>query len=712
MVDPSHTFHIADYIVFGITIVISIGIGVYYAFAGDGQRTTSDFLVGGRTMAYLPVAISLIATFESSIMMLGLPAEAYVYGIQWWIGCFGFLVSQLLSVLIIVPLLHPLKITSAYEYLQLRFDSTAVRLLGSSLGMLTTIFYMGIVLFGPAVALEAVTGFSQWGSIFVIAIVTIIYTAIGGLKAVIWTDVFQSAIMYSGMLAVLIKGTIDVGSPSKVWKIAEAGGRMNLFNFDLDPRTRHTFWNLFFGSAIRGFGLSFNQATVQRISATRTKADARKVLLFSAPVYFVSLTLAFYEGIVAFSYYDVIGCDPLKSKKIVNPNQLIPFTVMDIFQSLPGMPGLFMASLFSASLSTLSSGLSSLAAMTWADFVKPRIGMISELKATIIAKVSVVIFGFLGCGVALLVSLIGGPLNQISGSLLSASGGPLTGLFLLGCFCPNANSKGALIGGGLSLILSCWLSLGQTFSKNVQQEPWLPPASTANCWAKHNFSDVLTTPSYYDVMASPYDVSGPSAAVNDVWESTTSKDVLKNFQPQGVDTMYMMSYTLLAPVGIICTLVLGIVVSFLTGGNKDKPVDPRYLISIADHCLCLLPESVKRIIRCGAVNTAVKSDTNLPLHDIFLDKEILVEVEKDSSLPMMVATDLDSVQPRSDVGSGVPAERNREGDKVSGSYVKYSVSGEDGDVTIPANRLSKEDGVTTVKEEKEKAPVPDNSSDN
>ena len=115
MVDPSHSFHIADYVVFGATIVISIGIGIYYALSGGRQRTTSEYLVGGRAMKFLPVAISLMVSFESSIMMLGLPAEMYVYGVQWWFSCVGYLVAHFLSIFIMVPLLHPLKITSAYE---------------------------------------------------------------------------------------------------------------------------------------------------------------------------------------------------------------------------------------------------------------------------------------------------------------------------------------------------------------------------------------------------------------------------------------------------------------------------------------------------------------------------------------------------------------------------------------------------------------------
>ncbi|GFR88092.1 sodium-coupled monocarboxylate transporter 1, partial [Elysia marginata] len=127
---------------------------------------------------------------------------------------------------------------------------------------------------------------------------------------------------------------------------------------------------------------------------------------------------------------------------------------MDIFAKLPGMPGLFLASLFSASLSTLSSGLSSLAALTWADIFKPLIGDISEIKATVIIKTTVVCFGGLACAVSFMVSQVGGVLTQ-----------------------------GCLIGGFTGLALGFWISMGMNFSPSVKKSPGLSPASTENCYA-------------------------------------------------------------------------------------------------------------------------------------------------------------------------------------------------------------------------------------
>ncbi|XP_071085376.1 uncharacterized protein [Haliotis cracherodii] len=125
-----------------------------------------------------------------------------------------------------------------------------------------------------------VTGFPQTGSIFLVAAAAIVYTAMGGLKAVIWTDVFQAVVMFAGMLSVIIKGTIDACGIKAVWTTAAKGGRLNFFNFDMDPTVRHTFWGLFLGTFARSSGLIFNQSTIQRVCSTPTLAAAKKMDTF------------------------------------------------------------------------------------------------------------------------------------------------------------------------------------------------------------------------------------------------------------------------------------------------------------------------------------------------------------------------------------------------------------------------------------------------
>ncbi|XP_071165366.1 sodium-coupled monocarboxylate transporter 1-like [Mytilus edulis] len=612
----SRSFYLADYIIFAITIVLSVGIGLYHAFAGGKQKTTSEFHLGNRKMAIIPVAISLLVSFESSIMMLGVPAETYVFGIQNIMGNFGWFVANLLAIKIMVPLIHPLKITSAYEYLELRFNSHAVRMLGTILGMLNYALYMGIVLFGPAIALEAVMGFPQFASIIIVAIAAVIYTSMGGIKAVIWTDVFQSFVMLAGIMAILIKGTIVSGGVKSTWTIANDNGRLNFFVWDTDITRRHTFWNLFIGSIIRGTGLIFNQSSVQRICSTPTLKDARKVMIFVSPAFLITIAMACFEGIVAYSYYHTLGCDPLKSKQITNPNQIVPFMVMDIFDGVPGMPGLFMASLFSASLSTLSSGLSSLSALFWQDLIKPHTKPMSELKGTIISKVAVIVFGVVAVCVALLVSLIGGTLTQITGTILAAVGGPLTGLFLLGCFCPWANAKGAFIGTISGIVLITWITTGQYISPNVRKAVPLPSAPIDKCYAP--LTNITSLYNVSSLMSSPvYDYHSTVL--------TTESPMIAHI-PSGIDYFYSIAYPWFGVIGIFAVMIVGSISSFLTGYTKPEESNPMYLISIVDELFFFLPESVKKAMRLGY---NYKKPEMYGGKDTMYDKTVYVDNELD-----------------------------------------------------------------------------------
>ncbi|KAK3095173.1 hypothetical protein FSP39_011031 [Pinctada imbricata] len=536
--DSRHVFHVADYVIFVVTIVVSLGIGIFYAFSGGRQRTTSEFLVGNRKMSVLPVAISLMVSFESSIMMLGIPAEIYTYGIQWIMANFGFFIADLASVKIMVPLIYPLKITSAYE-----------------------VCYMGIVLFGPAIALEAVTGFPLYSSILVVAGASMIYTAIGGIKAVIWTDVFQSIVMVAGILAILIKGTMVVGGVGRTWEIAKDNGRLNFFDFDTNPMTRHTFWNLFVGSIIRGFSFVFNQSSVQRISSTSSLKDAKNVLLITAPAFLITMSFAIIEGIVAFAYYYTLRCDPLASKQIRNSNQIIPLMVMDIFKGLPGMPGLFLASLFSASLSTLSSGLSSVSALFWQDFIKPHTKPMSEFKATAIAKLSVVIFGAIAVGVAYLVAQIGGTLIQ-----------------------------GAFTGCITGVVFVFWIALGKTMSPGVKRTPRLPAAPVDLCSSINLMNDSILF---------NYNSSSFIDTTTSLMTSSITESVQTAVEPQGLDRLYSISYMWLGLIGIFFTMFIASIVSLCTGIVKPKDSNPLYLVSLIDELLPFLPENFRKCFRFG-----------------------------------------------------------------------------------------------------------------
>jgi len=197
----TNQFGVVDYIVFAILIVTSIGIGVFFAIRDKRRNTTENYFLGNRKQGALPVGLSFVVTFQSSILILGFPAEAYAYGLQYSMQCIGVLAGYFLAALIAVPIFHPLRITSVYEYYFLRYGTNSIRYLALTLGVIHYTFYMGIVMYGTALALESTAGLPLWASIVLFSAAAILYTSLGGFKAVIWTDVFQSLVMLMGILA-------------------------------------------------------------------------------------------------------------------------------------------------------------------------------------------------------------------------------------------------------------------------------------------------------------------------------------------------------------------------------------------------------------------------------------------------------------------------------------------------------------------------------
>ena len=232
--------------------------------------------MASKSMSTLPMTLSLVASFMSAITLLGTPAEMYVSGTQYAVLALSYPFVMAGTAYIFLPVYTSLDITTSYEYLELRF-SKPVRLLGSACFTLQMVLYMAIVVYAPALALSQVTGFNLDVACFVIFAVCIFYTAIGGIKAVIWTDVFQATCMFGSFLAIIIKGNYDAGGATTVWDRNYQSGRVELFNFDPDLRRRHTFWGLLVGGFFTWISVyGINQAQVQRYLTVKKPSQAVK----------------------------------------------------------------------------------------------------------------------------------------------------------------------------------------------------------------------------------------------------------------------------------------------------------------------------------------------------------------------------------------------------------------------------------------------------
>lgn len=558
-------FTTVDYVIFALLLVASAGIGLFYAFSGGRQRTTQEFLMADRSMSCLPVSLSLLATFQSAVAILGAPSEIYTFGTQYWfLGCSYFL-GLLIPAHVFIPVFYRLRLSSAYEYLELRFNKT-VRVCGTVTFIFQMVIYMGVVLYAPALALNAVTGFDLWGAVLAMGLVCTLYTALGGLKAVIWTDVFQTVVMFAGQLAVIVVGASQAGGMSQVWQKAVNGSRIAGLDLNPDPLERHTFWTLAVGGVFLMLALyGVNQAQVQRYLSSRTEKEAVMSCYVVFPCQQIVLCMGCLMGLVMFARYGEES--PLDKGYVKSNDQMVLYFVMDVFRDLPGLPGLFVACLFSGALSTISSAFNSLATVTMEDLIKPHFPAMAESRATMLSKALALAYGLVCLAMAYIASTMGSVL-QAAFSIFGMVGGPLLGLFCLGMFFPWANSTGAVVGLVAGLAMAFWIGIGN-FVMRMSNSAIVPPLNTtmAPVFENATMASFLTTP--------------------------TAKP-----RPAGVEALYSLSYMWYSAHNSTTVVIVGLLVSFITGPMKESELTPGTVYPVLGTLLFFLPERYREKLCC------------------------------------------------------------------------------------------------------------------
>lgn len=576
----STSFSPVDYVVFVLLLVLSLAIGLYHACRGWGRHTIGQLQMADRKMGCLPVALSLLATFQSAVAILGVPSEIYRFGTQYWfLGCSYFL-GLLIPAHIFIPVFYRLHLTSAYEYLELRFNKT-VRVCGTITFIFQMVIYMGVVLYAPSLALNAVTGFDIWLSVLTLGIVCTVYTALGGLKAVIWTDVFQTLVMFLGQLAVIIVGSAKVGGLERVWAVASQHDHISGIKLDPDPFVRHTFWTLAFGGVFMMLSLyGVNQAQVQRYLSSRTEKAAILSCYAVFPCQQLVLCMSCLIGLVMFTYYKEYPMSTQQSAAA--PDQFVLYFVMDLLRDLPGLPGLFVACLFSGSLSTISSAFNSLATVTMEDLVRPWFPRFSEARATMLSRILACSYGLLCLGMAYISSQMG-PVLQAAISIFGMVGGPLLGLFCLGMFFPCANPPGAIVGLLAGLIMAFWIGIGSIVTRmGSGMAP--SPLNGSHFSLPSNLSTIARTT---------------------LMPSTTLS------RPSGLQRLYSLSYLWYSAHNSTTVIVVGLLVSLLTGGMRGRTLNPRTIYPVLPRLLALLPVSCQKRLHCKSHSQDFFGDTTV-----------------------------------------------------------------------------------------------------
>ncbi|XP_014222830.1 sodium-coupled monocarboxylate transporter 1-like [Trichogramma pretiosum] len=470
----------SDYCLFGILIGCSLLIGLYLAIFSK-QNSFSEYLYGGKHMHYIPVAISILASFLSGITFLGVPTEVYLHGSQYFAATVAALFIGLISAYVTIPVFHQLQVCSCHEYLEMRFSRT-VRVFASALYVISLFVYIPVVVYTPALAFSQVTGFDLHVITPFFCVICITYTTFGGVKAVVWTDTLQFIFTIGSLATVLILGVIAVGGIESAWQIADKGGRIKFFDFNPSPFDRNTIWAMSFGmtfTMLSRFGLG--QKYIQRYLAIEKLPDVRKAVLLTSIGWATLQVSCVYAGIIMYARYH--DCDPYTAQLVKRNDQTLPYYVMDIAGHIFGLPGIFLAGLVSSALSTMSASLNTLSGTIYENFIDRWIteGADKDAKAAKIMKIMVVIIGLVTIGLIFIIEKLGTVFEMAYG-LNSATEGPLLGLFILAMMVPWVGKKGAITGACVGLTFMVWL-VGGTQWHVVHKRIRNPslPVSVENC---------------------------------------------------------------------------------------------------------------------------------------------------------------------------------------------------------------------------------------
>ncbi|KAF5297456.1 hypothetical protein FQR65_LT19726 [Abscondita terminalis] len=535
-----------DYAVLVILLCISLGVGIYYGFFGIKQNTIEQYMHGGKKMKSFPIAMSLTASHVSGVTLLGLPAEIYLYGTQLMLSPLTVVLLMLSMAYIFLPVYYKLQLPSTFEYLKMRFGYPT-RNLASFLYILSNILHVPIIIYGPSLALNQVTGINVHVISPVICIFCIFYTTIGGLKAVVLSDTIQFSFTALSMVSVAVVGTYLSGGFSSIWDKSQSTDRIEFFNMSLDPTVRQTVWSIVFGMGITFLGnWGINPSSIQRFLSMPTYKDVlRSVIIFAIGSILTKL-LSCFIGLIIFARY--IDCDPLTSGSIERVDQLLPYYMLDALHELKGLPGLFVASVLCTALSTMSTNINTLALTIYEDLIKSRLPKdVSQNTVNIIIKSIVVITGLICLLFIFVVEKLGGVL-QIALSFHGLTLGPLVGLTLLGMVFPYANGKGALTGGICSLILTGILVGGaQVYTIQGKMKGSKRPLSTTGCEGFNETFPITPSPT-------------PEIA------------------PEKPPSIFMISHYYFSVVGMMLVIIIGLFVSWITK-KKDEPPVHRDLLS-------------------------------------------------------------------------------------------------------------------------------------
>jgi len=428
-----------DYGVLTVYLGALVAMGFYFS---RREKSTEDFFLGGRRIPWWAAGLSIFGTQLSAITFMAIPAKAFDTDWVYFLGNMMIVAVAPAVVFLYLPFFRRLNVTTAYEYLERRFN-LATRLLGSAAFVLFQLGRMGVVLYLPAAALQTVTGIDIYVCILLMGALATLYTVLGGIEAVIWTDVLQVFVLLGGAMLALVIVAVNIdGGVFGVLADAPEQQKLKMANFTWNA-TVAAFWVILLGKPFEILvSYTADQTVVQRYLTTDSEKAAARSIWTNAVLTVPASILFFGVGTALWAFYRT------------NPQMLNPAGTIDqifpwfIAQQLPsGIAGLVIAGLFAAAMSSLDSSMNSMATAITTDFYRRAVPEASDHRCLRLARWLTVILGVVGTALGLYMAWLESTSmwDQYS-KIIGLFGGGLAGLFAVGIFTRRTTAAGAFCG--------------------------------------------------------------------------------------------------------------------------------------------------------------------------------------------------------------------------------------------------------------------------
>lgn len=449
----STKYGVWDHLVVALLVIALVAVGIFFS---KKETTSGDYFRAGKRIPWWAAGLSLFACGASAISLMAMPGKSFAENwVYFSITLYIVLLQIPLVLLVYIPIARRLNISTANEYLERRF-SLPIRMMGFVIFSLYQILARSAaILLLPAIAISAIFGLPIEQSILIMGVVSTIYVTLGGLEAVIWTDVLQAVVMLAAVLVCAIWAffSIDMTAPVAIEALSGLG-KLRLFDFSFDW-TAPVFLILFSNVIALSLGMIGDQTFIQRVQCTHDEKESRKAFLTQMAVAVPMNFVLFALGTLLFLFYRT---RPESISPAMKADGIFPFFAAQHLP--PGMAGFVVAALLAATMSTVSGAINSVANLGVEDVYRRFFPKATDRRCMVIGRTLTVSLGVFSTLAALL--LAQGSLLSVWDLALMISGmviAPVSGIFVLGIFTLRANSTGAWAGTVASILATVYAKL-------------------------------------------------------------------------------------------------------------------------------------------------------------------------------------------------------------------------------------------------------------